>query len=547
MTNTPLVSVILIFLDEEKFLQEAIESVIAQRYAAWELLLVDDGSTDGSTKIALSHVDQYPAKVRYLEHADHHNLGMSASRNLGICQAKGEYIAFLDADDVWLPGKLEEQVAILLSQPEAGMVLGAIEWWYSWTGDPKDIHRDRIVVPGAQPNTLAKPPKLLTSLLRHENVSAISSMVRRRVVDEVGGFEESFRGMYEDQAFLAKVYLKAPVFVAKACWYRWRKHQDSCCAISVSTGEYHSRRLSFLNWLANYLSHHAIRDSEVWSVLEDQRWQYRHPALSRLSRHGQYLAQQVKGLLWRISRRTMPIRARRWLLARWHGSAYYPPVGCVSLGSLRGVVPISRKWGFDRGLPIDRYYIERFLSAHAADIQGRVLEIQDNAYTRRFGGDRVTRSDVLHAVEGNREATIVADLTCADHLASRAFDCVILTQTLQFIYDVHAALKTVYRILRPGGVLFVTCPGISQISRNDYDRWGDYWRFTTLSVQRLLEKAFPPANVRVEAYGNVLAATAFLQGLATQEFRPTELDYSDPDYQVLITARAVKPDAPSLL
>ena len=263
--------------------------------------------------------------------------------------------------------------------------------------------------------------------------------------------------------------------------------------------------------------------------------------------YAQYLAGRMKGLLRRISRRILPVPARRWLWARWHGGAYCPPVGWVRLGSLRRVMPISRKWGFDRGLPIDRYYIERFLSAHAADIRGRVLEIQDNTYTRKFGGDRVTRSDVLHAVEGNPKATIVADLTCADHLPSRTFDCVILTQTLQFIYDVHAALKTLYRILKPRGVLFVTCPGISQISRNDFDRWGDYWRFTALSAQRMLETVFPAANVRVEAYGNVLAATAFLQGLAAQELRPTELDYSDPDYQVLITVRAVKPDVPPFL
>ena len=547
MMNGPLTSVIIIFLNAEKFIQQAIESVFAQTYTDWELLLVDDGSTDKSTEIALSYADQHPAKVRYLEHEDHQNRGMSASRNLGIRHARGEYIAFLDADDVWLRGKLEEQVAILDSQPEAGMVLGAIEWWYSWTGDPKDLNRDRVALPSTPLNTLAKPPTLLPSLLRHETVSAISSLVRRRVIEEVGGFEESFEGMYEDQAFLAKVYLKAPVFVANACWYRWRKHQGSCCAIAVSTGQHGSRRLTFLNWVEEYLSRRGIKDKELWSVLEEQRRRYRHPRLSFLSEHAQYLAGRMKGLLRRISRRILPVPARRWLWARWHGGAYCPPVGWVRLGSLRRVMPISRKWGFDRGLPIDRYYIERFLSAHAADIRGRVLEIQDNTYTRKFGGDRVTRSDVLHAVEGNPKATIVADLTCADHLPSRTFDCVILTQTLQFIYDVHAALKTLYRILKPRGVLFVTCPGISQISRNDFDRWGDYWRFTALSAQRMLETVFPAANVRVEAYGNVLAATAFLQGLAAQELRPTELDYSDPDYQVLITVRAVKPDVPPFL
>jgi len=257
--NGPLTSVIIIFLNAEKFIQQAIESVFAQTYTDWELLLVDDGSTDKSTEIALSYADQHPAKVRYLEHMGHKNRGMSASRNLGIRHAQGNYIAFLDADDVWLPNKLDEQVAILVSQPEAGMVLGAIEWWYSWTGDPKDLNRDRVALPSTPLNTLAKPPTLLPSLLRHETVSAISSLVRRRVIEEVGGFEESFEGMYEDQAFLAKVYLKAPVFVANACWYRWRKHQGSCCAIAVSTGQHGSRRLTFLNWVEEYYPAEASR------------------------------------------------------------------------------------------------------------------------------------------------------------------------------------------------------------------------------------------------------------------------------------------------
>jgi len=194
-------------------------------------------------------------------------------------------------------------------------------------------------------------------------------------------------------------------------------------------------------------------------------------------------------------------------------------------------------------LPIDRYYIERFLSAHAPDIRGRVLEIQDDTYTRKFGGNRVTQSDVLHVVEGNPKATIVADLVCGDQLPSDAYDCIIFTQTLQFIYDVRATLKTLYRILKPGGTLLATFPGISQISRHDMARWGDYWRFTTLSSRKLFEEVFPSEQLTVEAFGNVCTALAFLHGLAAEELRREELDHSDPDYEVLISVRAVKPES----
>jgi SAM-dependent methyltransferase len=202
---------------------------------------------------------------------------------------------------------------------------------------------------------------------------------------------------------------------------------------------------------------------------------------------------------------------------------------------------VSRQFGWDRGgLPVDRYYIERFLQQHAGDIRGRVLEARDDAYTRRFGGASVTQADVLHPTRDNPRATIVADLTHAEAIPDDTFDCVLLTQVLPFIPDVEAAVATVHRILRPGGVTLITVPGISQIVRYDMDRWGDYWRFTTLSARRLFEAAFGPGKVDVAARGNVLVATAFLHGLSTRDLRPDELEYRDPDYEVLITVRAVK-------
>jgi SAM-dependent methyltransferase len=223
-----------------------------------------------------------------------------------------------------------------------------------------------------------------------------------------------------------------------------------------------------------------------------------------------------------------------------HGYKYNPPLYRVHFGDLRRLTPISQHFGFDRGLPIDRYYIEKFLSDMSLDIQGHVLEIGDNIYTRQFGNDYVTHSDVLHIVEGNPKATIVGDLTSADHIPSNAFDCVILAQTLHLVYDVRTALKTLYRILKPGGVLLATFPGISQRSN---DEWRDYWcwSFTTVSAHKLFGDVFPTANVTNKAYGNVLAATAFLQGLAAEELRQQELDYHDPNYETLIAVRAVKP------
>jgi hypothetical protein len=168
-----------------------------------------------------------------------------------------------------------------------------------------------------------------------------------------------------------------------------------------------------------------------------------------------------------------------------------------------------------------------------------VLEVANNSYTTRFGGDKVTTSDVLHVQEGNPQATIVANLT-SDDIPGDLFDCVILTQTLPFIYDTRAAVRTLHRILKSRGVLLATLPGISQISRYDMERWGDYWRFTSLSARRLFEESFPGVDVAVETHGNVLVASAFLYGLAVAELHKKELDHHDPDYEFLITVRAFK-------
>ncbi len=215
------------------------------------------------------------------------------------------------------------------------------------------------------------------------------------------------------------------------------------------------------------------------------------------------------------------------------------PVGSIRFGDLRRLSPVSRNFGFERGAPIDRYYIEGFLMRHSEDIQGRVLEIADNSYTLRFGGNRVTRSDVLNVVD-KAGASIIADLAQADHIPSDTFDCIILTQTLHLLYDLRAALRAVHRILKPGGVLLITVPGISPICTDPQGIWSDFWRFTDASLTRLLREIFPPEMLRVEVYGNVLSATAFLQGLVVADLAERELDHCDSEYQVIIAARAEK-------
>jgi SAM-dependent methyltransferase len=222
--------------------------------------------------------------------------------------------------------------------------------------------------------------------------------------------------------------------------------------------------------------------------------------------------------------------------------AVWPPVGWIRFGQLRRLQPITADYGNSRGLEIDRYYIEKFLSEYAADICGRVLEIKHNTYTQKYGRDRVTKSDVLHKVEGNPDATIVADLSNANHLPSNIYDAIIFTQTLQFIYDIKSTVATLYRILKPGGVLLATASGIAQISRADYEAWGEYWRFTSLSARLLFEEVFPKELITVHSYGNILASISFLEGLACEDLTRKELDVIDPNYELLIAVKAIKPN-----
>jgi glycosyltransferase involved in cell wall biosynthesis/SAM-dependent methyltransferase len=545
----PLVSVIVPFWNARPFIGEAIASVLAQTFQGWELLLIDDGSNDGSTEIGKQYVDRFPERIRYLEHERHENRGVAASRNLGVRHARGQYIAFLDADDVWLPSKLARQTAILRSEPDAAMVCGPSQFWFSWTGRPEDSSRDYVKDLRIVPAGLVKPPMLLISSLTRGTFVANPStiVIRREVLQRVGGFEESFIGAvqtFEDDAFLAKVQLRHSVFVATECWSRYRRHGNSLLSIMTDTGKTQAARLFYLTWLENYLSQERVDAPEIWEALRGALWPYRHPVRYAFrNAKGSLSVKNVKGFLKRTAKRTLPASVQRWVGARWTRDRRHVSLRSVHFGSLRRVTPVSRLLGRDRGLPIDRYYIERFLAAEAEHIRGHVLEIDDDRYTRRFGGDRVTRSDVLHVHSNNPRATIVADLTCADNIPANRFDCIVLTQTLPFIYNIHAVVRTLHRILKPEGIVLATVGGITQISRRDMERWGHYWSLTTLSARLLFEEAFPAANVRVNSFGNVLAATAFLHGLAAEELQPAELEYRDPDYEFLITVVAMKSQA----
>ncbi|HSL43692.1 MAG TPA: glycosyltransferase [Anaerolineales bacterium] len=537
---TLLTSIVIPCYNQARFLGEAIESALAQTYPRLEIIVVDDGSTDDTAIVAA----RYP-NVHYVRQM---NQGLAAARNTGLRESHGEVLAFLDADDRLLPEAVEHGVAHLLNSPGHAFVSGR----YRYIGEDGKILNEYHQEP-AEPDSYA-------AFLRGNYIGMHATVAyRRAVIEAEGGFDPSLPAC-EDYDLYLRIARKHPVGVHKHLVAEYRQHSQNMSrdpglmlktALTVLSSNWEYVREKEIYRAAYHAGVRSWREHYSSEFFEQIYTKWSEGQISSALRLAtswfRYAPYQFAGYaFWntvgigtRSVYRILPVSVRR-RLDKGQDRSYIPPKGKVRFGDLRRLTPISREFGFDRGLPIDRYYVESFLARHADDIRGHVLEVGDDSYMCRFGGDHVLKKDVLHVVEGNPAATIVADLSRADHIPSNRFDCIILTQTLHLVYDVNAAVQTLYRILKPGGVLLATFPGISQLS---IDEWSDswYWSFTLHSARRMFEKVSLSKNLEIQSHGNVLAATAFLQGLAVDELDQEELDHSDPQYQVLLTVRAVKP------
>ena len=250
--HSPRVTAIIIVFNGEAFLDEAIASVRAQSFEDWELLVVDDGSTDGSVEVAARHARK-DRRISIARHPDGRNHGMSATRNVGLAQAHGELIGFLDADDVWEPLKLEEQVAVFDRHPEVGMVYGRTLIWHTWTAhsDRPDFCYDL----GVQPDSVQRPPTLFRQLLRnqHQTPTTCNALMRSEVCRDVGGFDDSFPALFEDQVFFSKVLLARPTYVSGQLWAKYRQHRASTSSVSAAAAADEAANIRFLRWLRTYV------------------------------------------------------------------------------------------------------------------------------------------------------------------------------------------------------------------------------------------------------------------------------------------------------
>jgi glycosyltransferase involved in cell wall biosynthesis len=301
VTRPPLVSILVGFLNAERFIEATIASVMHQTLDDWELILVDDGSSDGSSSIAQRHASENHGKVHYVTHPGGENRGVCASRNLALRQAQGKFVAVLDADDVWVPEKLEQQLGILRDNPRAGMVFGAPRYWRSW--NEFGARRDYTPAPGIELDTIHELPTLLARchpLGRATAPCPSDLLLRKDALLAVDGFEEKFTGiyqMYEDQAFLAKVYLSTPVYASSKSWTLYRLHEGSCCYRVESSGQERQVRNFYLNWLRDYLHDSGIQDRNTQRALDRALFRSEHPWVDTLVKMPGKLKQSVKSIL----------------------------------------------------------------------------------------------------------------------------------------------------------------------------------------------------------------------------------------------------------
>lgn len=505
-TSCPGVSVVIVCFNQAQYLGAAIESVLDQHQTAAEVIVIDDGSSDETCAVASA----YP-QVRYVHQS---NRGLAAARNHGLRVATGTYVTFLDADDRLLPNALQDGLKCFNEHPDSAFVYGGF----------RNIFSDGSPAPSPTPNPVESDH--YRHLLEGNFIGMHGTVLyRRNIIESAGGFREDLRAC-EDYELYLRIARRHALHGYSAIVAEYRQHDFNM-----------SRDYSFML-------------NSVLKVLALERTKVRGRAHRNAARTGVRVWKDYYGTLlleqWQTER---SLKGLLKIARLWPSGVIRKVVGGltrrfrrrrVDFGSLRKLEPFSRCFGFDRGQPIDRYYIESFLSSHAVDIRGHALEIGDDTYSRRFGGGRVTRQEVLHVVPGHPAATIIADLADAPYLASDDFHCIVLTQTLHYIFDVRSAIATVHRILKPGGVVLATVPGISSICRDQQDKQSDCWRFTAASARRLFTAQFGERNVEVRTYGNVLAAVAFLEGLAVEDLKHHELDHHDPDYQVTIAVRAVK-------
>ena len=526
-----MIAVVITTYNHARYLEESIQSCLRQSTPVQEIIVVDDGSSDDPASIVARY-----SRVRLIRQE---NRGLAGARNTGLAAARSDFITFLDADDRLLPNAMAAGVQALQSDDAAALVYGAYRF----------IDVEGRAISGDVHVPLSNNAYL--QFLRTGNFIGMHATVvyRRASLLAIGGFDETMRSCEDYEVFMRMAKVN-----------RFSSHNELVAEYRIHGENMSSNRpmmlAAALSAMDKQLGHQGTDEERL--AAHEGRTFWRRFYAGELARDAyRNLPARpltaIRMLVHAISMAPVTVtksiasRAVRRLVKVLPSSLgrmatqnlWAPKVGEMRFGDFARTTPVSSAFGFDRGTPIDRYYIESFLSQNAGDIQGRVLEIADNSYTRRFGAEKVTKSDILDVDPSNPQTTIIGDLSSQGSIPSEAFDCIILTQTLQFIFDTQTAVAVLADALKPGGVLLLTVPGITPNHRGQREKsW--YWSFTEIALRRLLSKSFDVRYVSTQIYGNVFSAVSFLHGLAQEELPVAKLDVRDEAFPVIVAARVVK-------
>ncbi len=530
-----IVSVVITCYNHASYLDEAIGSVLYQTYPHFEIVVVDDGSTDHTKAVATNY-----REVKYVWQK---NQGLAAARNTGVKASTGKYLVFLDADDWLYNDALQQQIDAIQANPECMAVAG---------GHDK-VNVNGEVIPEDHGSVVDADHYL--HLLQGNFIGMHAAVMYRREVFSTLQYDTGLKAA-EDYDLYLKLTRRFPIYAHGGKIAAYRIHGSNMSSNIPFMLQHVLKVLERQQGvLANEDERKAYNEGvTIWNkyyagVVLDQKFNQ----VNKRGYVGGLLSDEERELIWNnFPKRTLGLyfqnnkkrvkKIVKKILGRTNAQNGHAKLGEIDLGSFKRTKPFSTDFGFDRGGAIDRYYIEGFLEECSGDVKGRVLEIADNHYTCMFGKGNVVVSDVLHLHRDHPGATIAGDLSKADEIPipDDQFDCIILTQTLHFIYDYEKAIQECHRILKPGGVLLITVPGISQI---DAGGWGDnwLWSFTDKSMKLIFKKNFNSPDVTIKSYGNVFSASAFLWGLGLSEVKDTGLlDDKDGCYQVTVAVRAVK-------
>jgi len=522
-----MVSIIIPCFNSGKYLSECLESVLSQDYTDFEAIVVNDCSTDNTLEIAYSYA-QTDARIKIIDNSGSAGPGASAARNKGFKTSKGEYVVFLDSDDIWLPTALRRLVNLIEKHNEAGWVIGNCIYFNNYRYNLVSYERSLYDFNEG----IYDKFNLITKFIKNFSQTPVpgATILKRDIVERIGGWENKFRKNYTDQAFFIKILCDAKTFVSHDVFLLYRCHSESSSMISVQSGQFKKNEIFFFEWLLLYLRSYEFRGKEEVLQYSAEMIKNNEDIGSQSKINNQPLrillqkakkiprkARTLSRIIFRIIFRLIPKNIYRHFLHQ-------------------GVRPHSEQYGADRGTEIARYYTECFLEKNKAHFQGNCLEFQEPTYLLKYADRLNCKFDIIHLDDSNFLASIVADLTKPNRIPSDYFDCIICTHVLHIIFEMPDFLAGIKRILKPGGYLFLTVPGISMC---DYS-WHELWRFTEEGIQLLLEQHFEKDSVQVEGFGNSLVAAGQIRGLSKEEFSIKELSSYDGRFAVEICARAQK-------